>query len=325
MADKKTIEEDDELEIVEVEKLPTQTEIAAREAAAADGKTEGEDEDHEDDEDTRLAEREDEGDGTATKSKRAAETARRRAVRKASRDRMYVEFDSLKLQNAELLQRLTAVEGHTVGITEREIGSKLADAKRRLADFDAILATAVEAGDGAGYVTALSQRDNARDEARTLEATAGRIEEAKKAPVVAKVDPQVSRLADQWRGANPWYDPKAGDEDSAIVNAIDNRLTAEGYNPGTLDYWQELTKRVGKRLGTNNDDTRETKANGVTVRKGPPVGGERSAGSPGNRKEVYVTPERKQAMQDAGKWDDPVERAKMLKSYRDYDARQTAR
>lgn len=318
MADDKTLNEDDELEIVEVEKLPTQAEIAAREAAAVEDKPE--DDDHEDDEDTRLAEREDEGDEKARKSRKD-----RRQAQKAARDRTLAQVDTLSRQLADTQRLVAELQGHTVGITEREVGSKLADAKRRLADFDAILATAVEAGDGAGYVTALSQRDNARDEARTLEAAATRIEEAKKAPVVAKVDPQVSRLADQWRGANPWYDPKAGDEDSAIVNAIDNRLTAEGYNPGTLDYWQELTRRVGKRLGTNNDDTRETKANGVTVRKGPPVGGERSAGSPGNRREVYVTPERKQAMQDAGKWDDPVERAKMLKSYRDYDARQAAR
>lgn len=314
MADE--LREDDELEIVEVEKLPTAEEIAAREATAAGDGKEGDDEHDDDEEDTRLAEREDEGD-SATKDKRK----QRRAAQKAARDRTLAQVDTLTRQNAELLSRIAAVEGHTVGITEREIGAKLADAKRRLADYDAMLATAVEQSDGTAYATALTHRDAARDEARTLEVTASRIEEAKKAPPAPKADPRVTQLADQWRKANPWYDNTGGDEDSAIVNAIDNRLTAEGFNPSTIDYWQELTKRVGKRLGTTETAEREQpRDRGMSARKGPPVGGDRSAGTPGSRKEVYVTPERKQAMQDAGIWDDPVKRTKMLKSYRDYDA-----
>jgi hypothetical protein len=37
------------------------------------------------------------------------------------------------------------------------------------------------------------------------------------------------------------------------------------------------------------------------------------------KKEVYVTPARKQAMMDAGVWDDPVKRTQMLKAYQAYD------
>ena len=37
------------------------------------------------------------------------------------------------------------------------------------------------------------------------------------------------------------------------------------------------------------------------------------------RKGVYVTPERRQAMEDAGVWDDPVARNKYLKAYAEYD------
>ena len=37
------------------------------------------------------------------------------------------------------------------------------------------------------------------------------------------------------------------------------------------------------------------------------------------KKEVYVTPERRQAMIEAGVWDDPVRRTQMLKAYQAYD------
>jgi hypothetical protein len=37
------------------------------------------------------------------------------------------------------------------------------------------------------------------------------------------------------------------------------------------------------------------------------------------RSEIYVTPERKAAMQEAGIWDDPVRRNRVLKEYREYD------
>ena len=37
------------------------------------------------------------------------------------------------------------------------------------------------------------------------------------------------------------------------------------------------------------------------------------------RNEVVVTPERKQAMMEAGAWDDPVARKRLLKAYQEYD------
>ena len=49
------------------------------------------------------------------------------------------------------------------------------------------------------------------------------------------------------------------------------------------------------------------------------MGGSRENVPASTRKEVYVTPERKQAMIDAGAWEDPVKRARMLKAYQAYD------
>ena len=51
----------------------------------------------------------------------------------------------------------------------------------------------------------------------------------------------------------------------------------------------------------------------------PPTGGTREHAPASTKKEIYVTPERKQAMIDAGVWDDPIARQRYLKAYRDYD------
>ena len=55
-------------------------------------------------------------------------------------------------------------------------------------------------------------------------------------------------------------------------------------------------------------------------RKGPPVAGSGRENAPvSTRREIYITPERKQAMEDAGYWEDPEKRKRMLKRYAEQD------
>ena len=115
--------------------------------------------------------------------------------------------------------------------------------------------------------------------------------------------------------ANPWYDPRGRDEDSAITKVIDNQLAAEGYNPKDADYWHELTRRVAARIGDDEVETRQS----PSKRKAPPTGTTREHAPVSTKKEIYVTPERKQAMIDAGIWDDVPRRNQMLKAYQAYD------
>jgi hypothetical protein len=115
--------------------------------------------------------------------------------------------------------------------------------------------------------------------------------------------------------ANPWYDPSGRDEDSAITKVIDNQLAAEGYNPKDADYWHELTRRVASRIGDDEVETRQS----PSKRKAPPTGTTREHAPVSTKKEIYVTPERKQAMIDAGIWDDVPRRNQMLKAYQAYD------
>ena len=56
------------------------------------------------------------------------------------------------------------------------------------------------------------------------------------------------------------------------------------------------------------------------ARGGPAMGSGREHAPSSTRKtEVYVSPDRKQALIDAGVWDDPVLRTKYVKRYQEYD------
>ena len=138
-----------------------------------------------------------------------------------------------------------------------------------------------------------------------------------------QVDDRTMHLAKQFMEDNPWYDSNGRDEDSAIVMAIDQSLSRDGYNPQTEEYWDELTARSARRLPERFDDFEDDRpAKKQTTRKargGPAVGSGKEHAPTSTRREVYISPDRKQALIDAGVWDDPVLRTRYVKRYAAYD------
>lgn len=335
MADEK---DDDALEIIEMDALPQGDELRkAMEGAPPKtddddedkdkGAPAGADDDDDDDDagDERLAERED--DDTDPKRRRRRE---RRQVRNQARDRTLAELAELRQSKNELERRLAAVEGGVSAQSMQQIDRGIAEAQRQLAAADQLMARAVEAGNGADLTEALRLRDAARDEETRLSRFKTSVEQ-QPAPAAKAA---VAEHARQWREANTSWYRGAGATD--VASATANRIEAEmmhrdKLDPSTADYWKELTRRVAAEFKsgqaddpparrTNNkdpkvDDTPETDSE---RRRAPPVGQERS-GAAGGRNGVVVTPERKQAMQEAGVWDDPELRKRYLKSYQDFD------
>ena len=185
------------------------------------------------------------------------------------------------------------------------------------------MAKAIEQGQGEDVTKALQIRDQALERARQLKAAK---EQAEK-PVQPKQgkDPRVAAYAQEWVKANSWYDPSGKDEDSAIVKVIDQRLAAEGFNPASEDYWVELDNRVARRLPHRYGEDTVEKPKAAQKRGGPPVGGKREYAPPSTRKEVYISPDRKQALIDAGVWDNPELRQRYIKRYAEYDRNQSSR
>lgn len=316
-------QDDDELIIVETDELPEQGDAQRKDDAADDDGDHQSDEDDEGGDDDRLHDEDDDGedDGSPNRKKRL----KRRQVQKEAKERTLQELRLLRQQNEEMARRLAAVEGTTLSHTTAQLDQRISDAQRELQEAEMIIARAVEAGNGEDVAVAMRIRDAAKAREADLLGAKEQVETARNRPPAP--DTRVTEFAGQWMAANPWYDPKGTNEDSAITNAIDARLVAEGYNPATVEYWEELTSRVAARINPPEarrgreaaaDDEGERKPR----RKAPPIGGGREHAPASTRREVYVTPERKQAMMDAGVWDDPVARNRMLKAYQAYDREQ---
>lgn len=303
-------ENDEDLIPVEtpIEEVADEGKEAPKEAAEAE-------DDEDDEDDARLAQSEDDTDDEVTGAHRRRRQQRRDS-RKRARERTERELQMMREQNAELVRRLSAIETHTATTTEQAMHAQLQDALREVQAAEAIIAKATEVGAGDDVVAAMRIRDAAQEKARQLYGNVQQVQQVRQQP---QVDERVVNHAQEWVKANPWYRADGSDAASATTKQIDAQLVREGFNPATRGYWEELTARVGEALAP---ESKTPASDGK--RKGPPTGNTREHAPVSTRREIYVTPERKQAMVDAGIWDDPVRRQRMLKEYQAYD-RGTAR
>lgn len=316
MADNQLTEKDED-ELIPVETPP---EPEAPEAEDHDDEDEDEDErladdDGEDDDD-------DDGDLPSKTAKNRERRNKRREIRRLAKERSEAELRILREQNELLMRRMQALEGNTIAQNENAIDYRLNEAMQEAYTAEQIIAKAVEAGNGDDVAAAIRLRDEAKARAAQLQGVKQQLQFAKQQAAQPQIDQRVTNYAQEWLQANPWYDPNGRDEDSAITKAIDNALAAEGWDPRSEAYWHELTRRVAARIA--DDDDAPARRDAAPKRKAPPIGGGREHAPASTRKEIYVTPERKQAMIDAGVWDDPVARNRYLKAYQAYD-KQSAR
>lgn len=305
-----TLTENDDEELIPVETPPEESNEPQDTDDADDG----------DDEEERLAQSDDDSEEEIfenTKVNRARRKKRREALRRA-KEAAELKIEMLQRQNQEMLQRLAAIEGTTQQSAVQTIEQKLAAARAEIAQAEHVIAKATEAGNGDDVVAAMRLRDQAIAQSQQLEYAKQQAAQ----PRAPQVDPNVVNYAKEWMQANPWYDPQGRDRDSALTKAIDAELAREGYNPASRDYWEELTARVADAFGEGDEPQR--KASERPRRKAPPTGNTREHAPQSTKREIYVTPERKQAMIEAGVWDDPVARNRMLKAYQAYDRNSSA-
>lgn len=317
MADTLTENDGDEFDIIETDTIP---------AAGAEKEVETDDEDDGDEtDDERLADSQDDLDDDIeeSKSKNRQKRVKRRELQKRAKENADRELEFLRQQNAEMMRRIQAVEGHAISTNEQSIDARYQQAVNEVRQAEHIMARAAEAGNGDDMIAAMRIRDEAMAAAHQLQATKQQVAQAREHVSRPQVDPRVTDYAKEWVSANPWYDPNGRDEDSRITKAIDDGLVREGYNPASRTYWEELTRRVAARVG--DGDAAEAAPDARPKRRAPPTGNGREHAPASTRKEVYVTPDRKAAMIEAGIWDDPVARNRMLKAYQAYDKQGSAR
>jgi len=269
-------------------------------------------EEEEDDED----EEEHDDEREAIRERRRKEKLERKQRREEAIKRDKLELDFLRSRNDDLERRLTAQEQRAHQGDLNTIDSAIAQAAKEAEMADKVIAKAVAAGNGEDVTQAMRYRDQALARIQQLSAQKQNVQQRPPQPK-QQIDERTMHYAQEFIKENPWYDSQGRDEDSSIVIAIDQSLAKDGYDPRSEEYWTELRKRAARRLPERfgKTGTKEQR----TPRGGPAVGSGREHAPTSTRKEVYISPERKQALIDAGVWDDPVLRQKYVKRYAEYD------
>lgn len=250
----------------------------------------------------------------AIRERRRLEKLERKDRKEKAIGRDKTELEFLRNRNDELERRMTAQEQRNRQEDVSSVDQQLKAAINELQMSEEVIAKAVEAGNGADVTQAMRYRDQAMEKARQLHGLKQNAEQAAKAPVRSPnhVDDQTMKHAKEFLAENKWYDVQGKDEDSAVMLAIDKSLAKDGFDPRTEDYWDELRIRGARRLPDRFDISRK-------ARGGPALGSGREHAPASTRHEVYISPERKQALVEAGVWDDPLLRMKYVKRYSEYD------
>jgi hypothetical protein len=253
-------------------------------------------------------------DRDAIRARRRNEKVERKDRRDKAITRDRVEMDFLRNRNDDLERRLSNQEVRAHHSDVAVIDQRLQEALQEAQMAEQVIAKAVTAGNGDDVTQAMRYRDQAIARANEIN---NYKQQFANAPVVTPkaergIDSESMSHAQEFIQDNPWYNPSGQGEDSAIVLAIDNALVGEGFDSRSEEYWDELRDRVKRRLPEKFGDTRHP-------RGGPAVGSGREHAPASTRREVYISPERKQALVDAGVWDDPVLRTKYVKKYMEYD------
>jgi hypothetical protein len=228
------------------------------------------------------------------------------------------KISALERRNEELARRLAAVESTASSFQFAQVDKAIEDEATRVEYAKMKLLQASQAGDAEGQVEYLEQLQDSKQRLAQVQAyKKQQLDNARrpKQNVPNPVAAEVQRNATDWLGKNKWYDPQARDTDSRIAKVVDQELAADGWDPADPEYWDELDNRLTARL-----PHRYAAKNGSSTKRGGPTASSRTANPTGkSANTVTLSRDRVNAIKDAGAWDDPVKRNKMIKAYNAYD------
>ena len=268
-------------------------------------------------------------------SSNSAENDDREAIREARREERRLKkqinrekdkasshlINVLRKQNEELSQRLASLEHKTSGAELARVDKAIEDAGVQVEYAKMKMRDAVGHGDGDGVARAEEMLYESR---RKLEALQNVKQQASKQinqqpkKNIQVPDPMVQRYAADWMERNPWYDPNGRNEESEIAQMLDKRLTSEGYDPTTEDYWDELDDRLSKFIPEKSN-----RSNGTQMKTERPrsvmTGSGKDSTATTRTNEFRLSPDRVAAMKEAGAWNDPEKKRKMIQRFVEFD------
>lgn len=232
-------------------------------------------------------------------------------------------INMLKKQNEVLNNRLAAVEKKTSGAELARVDKAIEDAGVEVEYAKMQMRNAVGSSDGDGVARAEEMLYEARRKLESLQNVKHNATRQMTQPQNQNIqvpDPMVQKMAADWMEDNAWYDPHGANEESQIAQLIDKKLTDEGFDPATEDYWDELSDRMARYLPKQGSTAKQTaRPRSVMTSSG------RESTATTKSNEFRISPERVAAMKEAGAWDNPEARQKMIKRFADYDRQQKNR
>jgi hypothetical protein len=255
---------------------------------------------------------------------RAARREERRLKKQIHREKARESshlVSALKQQNSALAERLAVLEQKTSGAELARIDKAIEDSGVEVEYAKMKMQNAVRDRDGEGVTKAQERWFEAQRKMEALQNIKQRATQSMSQPRqnASIPDPMVQRMASEWMEENAWYDPQGQNEESQIAQVIDKRLTNEGYDPSSQDYWDELTDRMKKYIpasknsGYNDPHIRNQRPKSVMTSSGR----ETTATTKSN--EFRLSPQRVTAMKEAGLWDNPTARQNAIRKYAEWD------
>jgi hypothetical protein len=313
---------------VEAEKDPFEDQEKDEKASDTGSDSNGSGDDHDDDAESAMEADDGAGnsDGETDEDREKIREARREERRlkkdlaKQREASAKHKISALERRNEELARRLAAVESAATSFQFAQVDKAIDDESTRVEYAKMKLLQASQAGNAEEQVEYLEQLQEAKLRLNQMQAYKKQQVEQVRRPrqnVPNEVSRAVQENAESWLAKNKWYDPQARDTDSRIAKVIDNEMASEGWDPSDPEYWDELDNRLTARLPHRY----AAKSGGSASKSRPnPTASSRAANPsavPSNA--IKLSPERVRAIKDAGAWDDPASRNRMIKAYMAYD------
>lgn len=257
----------------------------------------------------------------------------KKRIRQLAKERDRLKIEALEREVQEMRsgtqQMMERIHSQDTYIVEQRY-NEAAEYKRR-ADFAYDQAAAKQ--DAAAMSEARRHQEAANAAVMQLRDLHGRLRQNVPQQRPPAPDPIIRAKASKFiQDRAPWYNPAAEDADSRVMAAIDVKLSSEGYDPRTDEYWSELERRAASQLPErfrgfkkmerrmareDHDDDDDGR------RRDAPVGvgsnGARQSRNGSGKVVVRLSPERVRALQETGEWDDPKARARAIRDYQKFD------
>lgn len=299
-----------------------------------------------DDEGTSGAKRSEAELDAATDSERQAIREHKRQSRLNQQQRAREKIASLERQLANALAREQTINQRVGNLETNNLGNQAAQLEQAAQEaasaetyWKNIIADATHKGEGEKTADAMVALVEIQRRKELIQQARQNLQQARQAPPQQRpANPQVAEHVNTFMRDNPWYKPRSNDIDSAALSALDSVLSKEGWDPSSATYWAELKARamayspsLAKRFGgqqTQAIDKGKSEGNSYNAASNPtrpqrsPVAGSNGSNNPGggeNSTRYTLSPQRVQAMKEAGLWDDPKQRQDMVKRYQAMD------